>query len=140
MLSRCIKSVECSKRFANSETYKAAKDVEMNWLKDLSERFNLQLKQEWSEKDKEMFGRCIANAKKHIPIPDKNGHLDKIEERVDKELVDWLKERFFNVHWKPSDRQIGALLTAYRDEKESGSDVASDLMNLYHDLKNYFSL
>jgi len=35
MLSRCIKSVECSKQFADSETYKAAKDVEMNWLKSL---------------------------------------------------------------------------------------------------------
>jgi chaperonin cofactor prefoldin len=35
MLSRCIKSVECSKQFADSETYKVAKDVEMNWLKSL---------------------------------------------------------------------------------------------------------
>lgn len=35
MLSRCIKSVECSKQFADSKTYKAAKDVEMNWLKSL---------------------------------------------------------------------------------------------------------
>ena len=35
MLSRCIKSVECLKQFADSESYKAAKDVEMNWLKSL---------------------------------------------------------------------------------------------------------
>ena len=35
MLSRCIKSVECSKQFADSETYKAAKDAEINWLKAL---------------------------------------------------------------------------------------------------------
>lgn len=35
MLSRCIKSIECSKQFADSETYKAAKDAEMNWLKSL---------------------------------------------------------------------------------------------------------
>lgn len=40
MLSRCIKSVECSKQFADSESYKAAKDVEMNWLKSLKNRGN----------------------------------------------------------------------------------------------------
>lgn len=57
MLSRCIKSAECSKRFANSETYKAAKDVEMNWLKALPERFNLQPKPEWSEEEKEKLNR-----------------------------------------------------------------------------------
>lgn len=60
MLSRCIKSVECSKRFANSETYKAAKDVEMNWLKELSERFNLQPKQEWNEDEKMKLNRIYA--------------------------------------------------------------------------------
>lgn len=55
MLSRCIKSVECSKQFADSETYKAAKDVEMNWLKSLPERFNLEPKQEWNEEDEKML-------------------------------------------------------------------------------------
>jgi hypothetical protein len=64
MLSRCIKSVKCSKQFADSETYKAAKDVEMNWLKSLK----LKPKQEWSEEDKH---RCedaiyfLETAKKH---------------------------------------------------------------------------
>ena len=42
MLSRCIKSVECSKQFADSKTYKAAKDVEMTWLKSLKNRGNSQ--------------------------------------------------------------------------------------------------
>lgn len=60
MLSRCIKSVECSKQFADSETYKAAKDVEMNWLKSLPKRFNLQPKQEWSEEDEDTINLMIA--------------------------------------------------------------------------------
>ena len=59
MLSRCIKSVECSKQFADSETYKAAKDVEMNWLKSLPERFNLEPKQEWSEEDERRLNNII---------------------------------------------------------------------------------
>ncbi len=38
-------------------------------------------------------------------------------------------------NWKPSDRQLGALLTALGDEKKAGSDVATELRNLYYDLK-----
>ena len=35
MLSRCIKSVECSKMFAETETFKEAKGKEIDWLKSL---------------------------------------------------------------------------------------------------------
>jgi len=51
MLSRCIKSVESSKNFAEVQTFKEAKDKEKDWLKTLPERFNPQPKQEWSEED-----------------------------------------------------------------------------------------
>ena len=51
MLSRCVKSIETSKQFADSGTFKEAKDKETSWLKDLLNRFNLQPKQEWSEED-----------------------------------------------------------------------------------------
>ena len=54
MLSRCIKSVESSKNFAETQTFKEAKDKEKDWLKSLPERFNLQLKQEWSDEDELM--------------------------------------------------------------------------------------
>ncbi|WP_303841559.1 JAB domain-containing protein, partial [Selenomonas ruminantium] len=33
--------------------------------------------------------------------------------------------------WKPSDRQLAALLTAFGDEKKAGSDVATELIELY---------
>lgn len=32
MLSRCVKSIESSKRFADSDTFKKAKDKEIDWL------------------------------------------------------------------------------------------------------------
>lgn len=41
MLRRCIKSVESSKNFADSQTFKEAKDKEKEWLISLPERFNL---------------------------------------------------------------------------------------------------
>lgn len=42
MLSRCVKSIESSKNFADSQTFKEAKDKEKEWLISLPERFNLQ--------------------------------------------------------------------------------------------------
>ena len=41
MLRRCIKSVESSKNFAETQTFKEAKDKEKEWLISLPERFNL---------------------------------------------------------------------------------------------------
>jgi len=38
MLSRCIKSIETSKQFADSDTFKVAKDKEINWLRALAEK------------------------------------------------------------------------------------------------------
>lgn len=37
--------------------------------------------------------------------------------------------------WKPSDIQLRALLTAIGDEEEAGSDAATELRDLYYDLK-----
>ena len=73
MLSRCIKSVECSKQFADSESYKAAKDVEMNWLKSLPEKFNLEPKQEWNEEDEKTINdACCWIAEYAAYLMDKN--------------------------------------------------------------------
>ena len=41
MLRRCIKSVESSKNFVETQTFKEAKDKEKEWLISLPERFNL---------------------------------------------------------------------------------------------------
>ena len=37
--------------------------------------------------------------------------------------------------WKPSDRELGAILTAIGDERQKGSDVAKELLNIYQQLK-----
>ena len=115
--------------YAHDEQGKAVMEQRISWLKSLRP----QPKQELSDKDKEMFDRCIANAKNHIPIPDKNGHLDEIEERVDEELVNWLKERFLNVHWKPSEEQMEALARA--TNRCVGVDDAKILVKLLEQLE-----
>lgn len=40
MLSRCIKSIETSKQFADSDTFKVAKDKEIAWLKSLRPQYH----------------------------------------------------------------------------------------------------
>lgn len=45
-------------------------------------------------------------------------------------VAEHLKER-----WKPSDRELGAILTAIGDERQKGSDVAKELLNIYQHLK-----
>lgn len=37
--------------------------------------------------------------------------------------------------WKPSERELGAMLTAIADEKQKGSDVAKELLKIYQQLK-----
>ena len=37
--------------------------------------------------------------------------------------------------WKPSERELGAILTAIGDERQKGSDVAKELQNIYYQLK-----
>lgn len=66
MFSRCIKSIECSKKFADSETYKAAKDVEINWLKDIflnhkkfTEAVDKLWSNDWSEEDEKDMAHII---------------------------------------------------------------------------------
>ena len=40
MLSRCIKSIECSKMFAETKAFKEAKDKEIDWLKSLRPQYH----------------------------------------------------------------------------------------------------
>ena len=60
MLSRCVKSIESSKQFADSDTFKKAKDNEIDWLKNRIKSFR-PIKQEWSEED-ERIKSCIGLA------------------------------------------------------------------------------
>lgn len=37
--------------------------------------------------------------------------------------------------WKPSDRELGAILAAIGDERQKGSDSVKELQNIYQQLK-----
>ena len=47
----------------------------------------------------------------------------------------WLKSLRPRKQWKPSDRELAAMLTAIADERQKGSDVAKELLNIYQKLK-----
>jgi len=113
MFSRCIKSIECSKKFADSETYKAAKDVEINWLKDIylnykkfTEAVEKLWSNDWSEEDEEALDMCLDAIPKRWKT--KSGIL----------LTKWLKD---NIHlqpkqdWNEEDEEIWfALITFFK--------------------------
>ena len=101
MLSRCVKSIESSKQFADSDTFKKAKDKEINWLENRIKSFR-PIKQEWSEEDEHRRKDAIyflESAKKHY------ADTSEIEK-----TIDWLKS--LRPHWKPSEEQMKALETA----------------------------
>lgn len=159
MLSRCIKSVECSKQFADSESYKAAKDVEMNWLKSLPERLVLQPKQEWSKKDEDFINMLILHfnylvnkggdsvetyksyieglkslpPKPHtVSIKNANKFAELEYERGVKDGIQSEKKR----HWKPSEKQLIALRyylnhVPYSPHKEHLSSLRDDCEKLF---------
>ena len=127
MLSRCIKSVECSKQFADSETYKVAKDVEMNWLNSLPERFNLQQKVELSEEDEDMY--------KMVSSIVHGTFIVETQETQDK-LLSWLKSLRPRPSWKPSEEQMGMLLAVINDPNNAGAESCHlMLQSLFADLQ-----
>lgn len=83
MLSRCIKSVESSKNFAEAQTFKEAKDKEKDWLKTLPERFTPQPKPKWNEEDETMLLSIINDFR--------NGTVSTIGKE---QWLKWLPERF----------------------------------------------
>lgn len=53
---------------------------------------------------------------------------------VAKNYAEYVGEHLHN-RWKPSERELGAMLTAIADEKQKGSDVAKELLSIYQQLK-----
>lgn len=125
MLSRCIKSVECSKQFADSETYKVAKDVEMNWLKSLPERFNLEPKQERNEEDERMKSSVIWHLRNSV----NNGDI----EHSAGQLENWVES--LRPSWRPSEEQMRALKMAVDEHWDVDGDA---LYSLYIELKELY--
>ena len=123
MLSRCVKSIEVSKQFVDSDTFKLAKDKEIVWLENRFKFLSPQPKQELSEEEFETFRKTLA----------KDAFLDEItSKRVAKKLLNSVKS--LRPSWKPSDEQIRPLEYAIDYFKKKKNDVTY-LESLYKDLK-----
>ena len=119
MFSRCIKSIETSKQFADSGTLKAAKDKEIAWLKSIRK----QAKSEWSKEDEEKLKEII----------DIIGY-SPISEELENEYVSFLKS--LHPSWKPSEEQMEALLNAEGFLRAGlQHDSAKTIAELYEQLK-----
>ena len=82
MLSRCIKSIECSKQFSDSQTFIEAKDKEIDWLRNRV----FTIKQEWSEEDEENFKDLIGYLTDSVFLLDFASKA-----RFKRRMADWLK-------------------------------------------------
>lgn len=110
---------------------------------DLHKLFgDIQKPAEWSEEDEKCIKDiidCLKYLEKEDTERQYNGDRNVNPKRY-ANMIAKLKSLRPQFHWKPSERQLGALLTALGDEKKAGSDVATDLRNLHYDLKKYFKL
>ena len=98
------------------------------WLKSLKERVKLHPKQEWSESDEKMLGKCIDAA---------SGYYSPEDKQSMKGWLSSLKERYT---WKPSDEQMKALQYVYRNlnpplSDKLGWNSLKTLELMYQDLK-----
>ena len=121
MLSRCVKSIETSKQFADSGTFKEAKDKETSWLKDLLNRFNLQPKQEWSEEDERDVAEYIYETC--------DGFTEYSAREVARDILSILQS---NHHWKPSEEEMEAFKNSVEHIPNAYYD---DMWELYEQLK-----
>lgn len=119
MLSRCIKSIECSKQFSDSQTFIEAKDKEIDWLRNRV----FTIKQEWSEEDERLLNLIIY-------ILDREEHNGVITHNELKMCVHLLKSLRLQLKWKPSKEQMEYLAAAIEESNENPV-----LESLYNDLK-----
>lgn len=107
------------------------KDI-ADWLKSLSERFNLQPKQEWSEEDEKELD-CIINILDRLGYEEfckSSRDQDIEEERFYYKEIQFLKRlKSLRPSWKPSEEQMKALEAATVRYQSTG------LESLYEDLK-----
>lgn len=81
----------------------------------------------WSEEDETVLTNTIIMLKEGASL-----HFNKKD--ITK-AVDWLKSLKDRYTWKPNDRELGAILAAIGAERQKGSDVAKELLNIYQHLK-----
>lgn len=102
------------------------KPSEQRWLKSLPERFNFQLKQEWSEKDETRFNNLCYIIKK----------AEGWNEVSKNAFIDWLKsfKNRSNFSWKPSEEQMSCLKMVLSSEAMD-DNIHTTLTELYEQLK-----
>ena len=106
--------------FFENKTVRLQHDIDMyaHWLKSLPERFNLQLKQGWSEEDEQRIAEI------EFAVMQMN------TQRVDtkNKCLDWLKS--LRPSWKPSEEQMIALQVAAIESKTDFKTLTSLLIDL----------
>lgn len=107
---------------------------DIDWLKSLPERFNLQPKQEWSEEDYNAILIAIDWLQYYRDTFVVTGETkDEISDCVDR-----LKSLRPQPHWKPSEEQLKALILARPfvvDDFGENPTLSETLESLYNDLK-----
>ena len=126
--SWCISDIERAK-YCKSQTKPELCDIEINWLKNLTERFNPQPKQEWSEEDRDAINGAIG-----ILLDDNNPNF--VFPEHSKLSVGEIVKRLKSLcpPWKPNNEQMKALHAA-SSVSSLGEYVQTHLWSLYNDLQ-----
>ena len=98
----------------------------VDWFKNIRNR--IQPKQEWSDKDEKMLNEIVLDLKLL-----KNKDAGEEGKAAYQREIDWLKSLKPQNHWKPSDLQLEALESAYKQLP----NIQHFLQSLYNDLKNF---
>ncbi len=123
-LERILKELENQCQRPINSPYLDKIESDYNWLKYLKDK--VQLKQEWSEKDKHMLQKVI-DFMKH---PD----LIKATPTLSKSTINWLEFLEERYTWKPSRDQMNALDIAIRCGIQLGSWEEKSLKSLREQL------
>ena len=126
--SWCISDIERAK-YCKSQTKPELCDIEINWLKNLPERFNPQPKQEWREEDRDAINGAIR-----ILLDDNNPNF--VFPEHSKLSVGEIVKRLKSLcpSWKPNNEQMKALHAA-SSVSSLGEYVQTHLWSLYNDLQ-----
>ena len=116
-------------KYNSSECIPTVKEI-ISKLKSLKDRVQPQVKQEWSEEDKEIIDYLIDYLESELD----SSYTDLDKETFTKEinLLKSLKNRYA---WRPSDEQMRVLDLAIRCGINRGTTEETTLVSLFNDLK-----
>lgn len=128
--------IEFNQHIGDNAKESGKKEIQkdIDWLKNLPERFNLPSKQEWSEEDYNAILIAIDWLQYYRDTFVVTGETkDEISDCVDR-----LKSLRPQPHWKPSEEQLKALILARPfvvDDFGEDPTLSETLESLYNDLK-----